>query len=1025
MKGVVSTFILLFAFSVLSSLDAQTVNPSLCLSLEPNYKVLRNNFLSPPLEAKMRVFWIWQNGVATKKSITEDLEAMKANGIGGAILCDNGADGVRGAVFMSDAWKELFAHVIKEATRLGLEISLNIQSGMGDPGNPNITPENSFKHIVYSETPVRGGKYIEASLPSPPVVLYYKDIAVQAIKKCEGTRIKDVLIKNWSFKSFNKPGGYDVLFEDFKDSQTDEVLKQGEIIDLTAQYKDDKLKWNAPAGDWIIIRYGMTSTGKRNGYGTEGYSGGLCYDHIHPNGVTAQWKEVAQPLVDIAKQNGNSLKFVHLDSWEMGITNWTHDFEKEFKQRRGYDITPYLPVLTGRIVGNRDISNRFLEDYRQTIGDLVVEHNYAVLARLAHQNGISLHSENAGPHIAPVDGMRNYNNNDVPMGEFWPKSLTHRTTEKDRICIKMGASATHIYEKRFFASEGPTIVGPIYERAPQELKSTLDKAFYTGVNRLCWHTYTSSPDEYGLPGIEYFAGVHLNRHVTWWKQSKAMVSYIDRCQELLSAGLPKADVLGYIGSGVPLYGFLDSDRKDIPQGYQWDMCNSDVLVNRATVRNGRICLPGGTSYAMLALSDQDNLPFATLKKIEQMVKNGMVLVGNAPKRSFGLRTIASESEFRAIVARLWSSTATVNRHGKGRVYQGVGVDKALAMEKIRPDMSWTSYPDVNIGFAHRSTEDADIYFLSNKWLRKGINDLDYHYIPECPDRYVSTTCTFRVSGRCAVERWDPMTGKITPVLDYIYKNGCYTLPVSLTPEGSVFYVFRKTKAADAHCTVTKNDVAVDAGTPLSVGASRQYLANGTFESLDAGTFTITGSNGQRKTVTCRQPQSEIRLVGSWLVRFNELPQLGTPFTATFDSLKSWTEDTDRNVKYFSGTATYKKTFTAKGRGEGRVYVDLGNVQDLATIRINGKTVATRWMFPFRADITDYVQNGENTLEVDVTNLWVNRLIGDQQLPKTEKKTWSVLERGGALDRLKSDACLRKSGLLGPVVIQFSTCKRLK
>jgi hypothetical protein len=267
-----------------------------------------------------------------------------------------------------------------------------------------------------------------------------------------------------------------------------------------------------------------------------------------------------------------------------------------------------------------------------------------------------------------------------------------------------------------------------------------------------------------------------------------------------------------------------------------------------------------------------------------------------------------------------------------------------------------------------------------------------------------------------------MTGKITPVKDYTYKEECYTMPVSLSPEGSAFYVFRKTKEADTHYTVTKNGETVDVGTPLSVGASRQYFANGVFESLDGGKFTITGSNGSPKTITCKSPAEEMKLDGPWQVRFNELPQLGTPFTATFNALKSWTKNGDRRIKYFSGTATYSKviniTFPAKG--QGRVYLDLGNVQDLATIRINGKTVATQWMPPFRADVTDYVRQGENTLEVDVTNMWVNRLIGDQQLPKNEKKTWTVLEGNGEFARLKTDACLRKSGLLGPVTIHYST-----
>ena len=170
-----------------------------------DYESLKKGFYDVPEEAKMRTWWFWMSGIATKKSITQDLESMKANGIAGAILIDNGGNySPPGVVFMSDKWKDNFAHVIKEAERLGIEISLNIQSGAGDPGNPNIEDDNGLKKITYSEENVTGPKKIEIELPMPPNQIFYKDIAVQAIKTPQSDIRFNELIKNWDIKSFNK-----------------------------------------------------------------------------------------------------------------------------------------------------------------------------------------------------------------------------------------------------------------------------------------------------------------------------------------------------------------------------------------------------------------------------------------------------------------------------------------------------------------------------------------------------------------------------------------------------------------------------------------------------------------------------------------------------------------------------------------------------------------------------------------------------------------------------------------------------
>ena len=1011
-----------------------------------DYQKLKEGFNNVPQEAKMRTWWFWMSGIATKKSITQDLEAMNANGIAGAILCDNGGDySPPGVVFMSNEWKENFAHVIKEADRFGIEISLNIQSGCGDPGNPNIKDDNGLKKVTWSEQQVSGPKKIEMELPMPANKIFYKDLTIQAVKTPESDKRKDELIKNWSVKSFNKKVSrskeldrYDM--NEFYDTHDDKgkaaAITKNEVIDLSGYYKDGILSWDVPAGNWTIIRYGYTSTGKRNDYASEGYKGGLCYDPIHKRGINAQWQDVVKPLIDIAKANGNSLKYVHVDSWEMGTTNWTHDFEIEFKKRRGYDIEPYLPILAGRIVESREMTNRFLEDFRKTVGDLAAEYNYSELHRLAHSEGISMHSENAGPHLPPVDGLKTLGINDIPMGESWARATTHRNTEGKRLHVKLGASAAHIYGKRFFAAEIPTSIGPVWERSPADVKIVLDRAFCTGVNRVNWHTYTSSPDEYGLPGVEYFAGTHMNRHVTWWKEAKTFIDYINRTQHMLTQGLHVADVLGYQGSGVPLFGFLESDRGDIPQGYAWDMCNSDVLLNRASVKNGRIYLTDGKNYSLLALSKHKDISLPVLKKIEEMVKQGVVLVGNPPERASGLTGFPeSDKELKVIVKKLWGDAdgcnTFVNNHGKGRVYVGKTVAEVLELEKIKPDLKWEPKEDIDLEYIHRTSDDVDIYYVLNKWAWKGINDLNHRNLSTLPDRFVHVNCSFRVEGNRKIERWDPVTGEMTLVEVYKYKNGCYTLPVSLEPEGAAFYVFTKAKKANNIITIARDgNVLIEGNTPLTVGASGVFVRDNQLEVSGKGKYLLTFADGREFKINQSESVEEIDLDGSWQVTFLEKPLLGEPFSATFDKLKSWTESEKHAIKYFSGTAVYENSFMVSKKSilKGRTYLNLGKVGDIATVRLNGKKGGVYWKPPYIADITDYVQEGENKLEIKVTNLWINRLIGDEKLPAEKRKTSTNLVNVAQYEKLGSsdaDKYLRYSGLMGPVKIQFSRIYPIK
>lgn len=992
-----------------------------------DYTRLRSGFCDIPEASKLRCFWFWQYGVATKESITQDLEAMKAKGYGGALIGDNGGpEGQVGPVFMSQEWKDNFAHAVKEADRLGLELSLNIQSGWGDPGNPNIQPENGMKKIVSSEIHVEGPRKLRQELPRPSSQIYYQDIAVQAFKRIDAeTYSGRRTLVNWKYKTFNEQSGLPEIRKILPNSDDDVVIDQDAIVDLTGKFFEEILTWEVPPGEWTIVRYGMTATGKRNMYASPGYMGGLCYDQLHADGVRAQWNDVAQPLIDLAKRSGNSLKYVHTDSWEMGLTNWTHDFRKSFERLRGYDMSLYLPVLANKIVGSRELSNRFLEDFRLTVSDLVADENYRVLKDLAHANGLLLHSESGGPHRAPLEALQTLGRNDIPVSEFWARTNTHRVSEKQRIHVKQGSSAAHIYGTRYLAAEGPTSIGPHWERAPRELKGNLDKIFCIGVNRLFWHTYTSSPDEYGIPGFEYFAGTHMNRHVTWWDQCDTFVAYLNRCQYMLAQGLYSADVLAYYGSASPNFVYLDSDI-NISQGYAWDMCNTEVLLSRATARNGRIFLPDGMSYALLYLKpDIDFISLPVLKKIEQMVKNGIVLVGDSPQRAAGLGGYPeSDKEVRRIGKQLWGNidkkSIFMNNYGRGRVYAGKTIGEVLKLEAIEPDFSYTAGKAVDLSYIHRSTNDLDIYYVANKWVYNDINDLNYHYRSDLPDRYVQATCSFRVEGERQIERFDPITGEITSVLVYERSSDRYEIPVSLAPEGSAFFVFKKGPERKHVIAVTKNGKAVTEGnTPLQFNASGIFVKGGGTEIIREGSYALTWSDGIKETLESKALPSERSLDGNWKITFMEKPSLGETITIETDVLKSWTEFSQREIRYFSGTAKYAKSFNvSEAELENmRIYLDLGNIQDVVTVHLNHKAVGIYWIAPFRVDITDYLVKGLNTLELDVTNCWVNRLIGDGNLPKDQRRTRSNV--AGKFQKPGSELLLRVSGLLGPVRLQFA------
>ncbi|HYH56722.1 MAG TPA: glycosyl hydrolase, partial [Anseongella sp.] len=467
--------------------------------------------------------------------------------------------------------QELFRFAVKEAERLGLVLSASIQSGW-NLGGPDVKPQESAKHLTWSETVIEGAGPVRQELPRPRARLdFYRDIAVLAFRRDDTSAIPPV--ENLRHKAafdeaaFSASDTRHLLGEAGPEKPGTAFAGPGrayagaggpahttatEVLDLSDHMdRSGMLNWQSPGGRWVILRFGYTNNGSHVSTASGDWQG-LVLDYMSEAHFTRYWDTWVRPMLEsIGPLAGSTLKYLQTDSWELGGINWTENFREEFRKRRGYDLFPYLPVIAGKIVGSREISHRFLADFRKTISDCISDNHYRVFAEKAAEFGMGIQPESAGPHAGPFDGLKNYGHSDIMMSEFWSPS-DHRPTPALRFFVKQAASAAHIYNKRLVGAEGFTTIGKHWNDVIwADMKPSFDYSVCGGLNLAFLHTFTSSPPEMGIPGQEYFAGTHFNPNITWWKYSDAFFDYMARCQYMMQQGSFVADVLYYYGDHIP------------------------------------------------------------------------------------------------------------------------------------------------------------------------------------------------------------------------------------------------------------------------------------------------------------------------------------------------------------------------------------------------------------------------------------------------------------------------------------------
>jgi hypothetical protein len=728
------------------------------------------------------------------------------------------------------------------------------------------------------------------------------------------------------------------------DSET--AIVPAKVIDVTDKMQPDgTLVWDAPEGKWLVLRMGMLPNGvlvapvspEGNGYEM---------DKLNPEFIPHHFDSfIGEVLRRIPAADRKTFSVVVMDSWEKGGQDFTDNFIDSLKARYGYDPVPFLPALTGYLVGSPEQSERFLWDVRQLASEMVansIQHFNTVF----HKHGLYSWIENYGDWGFPAEPLLYGKYTDRVGGEFWPGGDYFR-------CIDIAASCAHVYNKPRVYAEAFTS-GAGYHYYPSALKREGDIAFAGGMTGCCLHVYIEQAYEDKYPGVESWYGVEFNRKNTWFPHIDLFTAYLKRCGFMLEQGLPVSDIAYFIGEDVPVntgpFGLNPGTGKDgvevpaLPKGYHADYVNSDIIINAMSVKDGQIVLPHGVSYRILVLPQFKTMRPEVLRAVERLVAQGAAVLGEAPQRSPSYQNYPdADKEIASLADKMWGDRNIKQRaYGKGKILSGMTIEEALAALDIVPDLKTAA----NIVYAHRTTPDREIYFIANQ-----------------SDKTVETSPEFRVAGK-QPELWNPVDGKRRILPAFESKETTTAVPLKLEPRESAFIVFAgkgNPKPAELKDNFPEPETVLEINTPWTVK----------FESDDVR----------------RGPSGPV----------------------IFDRLQSWSLNSDERIRYYSGTAVYNNTFTLDAIPAGNIQIDLGKVGVMAKVNINGKYAGGAWTYPYRVDVTDIVKTGENTLEIETVSTWANRFIGEASLPKEERivkplyNNWnasSKLQDAGLLETVK-------------------------
>ena len=864
-----------------------------CTDLEAGFK-------NPPHESRPMVLWHWMNGNVTKESIRKDLLWMHDIGLSGFFLFD-AAYSTPQVVdtllpYMSEGWKDAFRYAVALADSLGLEVGIASSPGWSLTGGPWVSEDDAQKKLIWSVTPVCGHYHGALPLPSSTV----SSGLFHAVPQQEG------IVRHY-LKEIR------VL-----------AVKRGpepEVRDISSSFSDGILDWTAPEGNWMVYRFAYTLIGTTNGPAPPEATG-LEVDKLDAGAVRRYWENYLGLYREtLGRDLGpGAISNIDIDSYESGKGTWTLRMEEEFEKRRGYSMALWLPAIAGEKTGTDEERERFLFDWRQTLGELLAENHYDLATEIFHSQGIRRYSESHEERRSFTgDGMMVKRTADVPQGAFWVRfrAGVYATMPHMEADLRESSSVAHIYGQNLCAAEAFTTNGRpgkwdgwwAYQCHPGKLKPVADAAMAEGLNRFVIHTCVHQPSEKFKPGLGLGPyGQWFNRHDTWASEARPWIDYISRSCFLLSQGRFVADIAYLYGEDTNLTQRFAQERPGIPAGWNYDFVNGDALVNALEIKDGSMVSKSGASYRMLVIDSQiERMSDAVAARIEAIREAGIPVCD---------------------------------------LREGGKMISALEKEGIRADVS--NVPD-SVAFVHRKLSGGEIYWIANICSR--------------PRNMTLGLRDYRSDGPMEPKVWRADRGTVEEV-SYRVDEGRMFVDLQLERDDAVFVVLQGKAKHKSFVASTKMPVT-----------------------------------------------EELLLSSDWTVHF--VPAISPEKTAdyNFDRLYAWNESRDPFIRFFSGTATYRTSFRwSPDGGTAEAVLDLGQVFNMAHVYVNGKDLGLLWKEPYKMDISEAIVEGDNTLEIKVTNSWGNQLIGDSALPMEERAARTSWEFYSPDDPLPT------SGLLGPIRI---------
>lgn len=846
-------------------------------------------------------------------------------------------------------------------------------------------------------------------------------------------------------------GGFGIIHDFWKyhTPYSKDAIRTSDIIDLTGKMTaDGKLECSLPAGRWRIYRFGWSITGKIN-HPASPEATGLEVDKLDPDA----WMRYFRTYLDLYKDAADGMlgekgiRYLLVDSYEAGAYTWTPKLAKEFKARRGYDLLPWLPVLAGEIIGSSQMSERFLWDWRRTLGELFCE-NYDRINEIVNEYDLAgrYTESHEASRAYTGDGMDPKIKATIPMAAFWMENTPTGSAVPSAICdIRESASVSHIYGQRLVAAESFSVNGDegrAYTYCPENMKYIADVGLSAGVNRFVIHESASQPNDQYLPGLQLFRyGQWLHRNETWGEYAWVLTDYLARSSSMLQQGNSVADILLYYGEDLNITGLYGgqafSSLPQVPDGYNYDFANPTVLRSGIKVENRTLVAPSGARYRVLWLDRNcEVMSLDILKKIKEFADAGVIICGKEPKSCAGLK--ADDRAFASIVDDIW--------HSRRKNVFAKGLEDCLRHSGIQPDFRATvtspvaepvvrhSSPTIKATggsaghFDKLSDQENAVEAPANapdsygdfKYVHRTLPDsTQIYWVRNFSGKDSNVELSFRDGGKFAAI-FNPENGDVTDA-DVKFGNGRSTVSLPLLSADARFVVLSNRP----QIKVTIDTVFVNTTDTTMICTSDSTEVHPVDSLVSAGHFDTSASSAQRKLsdqgISLRDQQNSVaepveattiqNVTSTWQVHFDQ--KNGGTADEEFPELVSWTRKENPIVKYFSGTAIYKTTVTIDSTQlatSARIFIDLGVVKNIADLSINGTPAGVLWKAPFRtADIKPLLKEGDNLLEIKITNVWRNRMIGDVQ--PGEKHPVTAIRRF-----YKSTDKLLPSGLLGPVRI---------